>query len=211
MRKISPTAALFPEIRRRMLEVLFGNPARWWYLSELAEELGVTPSALQREIKRFRSAEIIEHEQRGNRVYFRANAHSIVFEDLSGLILKTSGLVDVIQTEIAKFKKEIDIAFIYGSIARSGASSYSDIDLLIVGAVSISKLSVPLKLLERKLGRRIEPFVMAKQEAMYNLKNENHFLQTVAKSPKIFLVRRDRELESAFEQQQAQATQHEPQ
>lgn len=77
--------ALFPSVRRAVLEATLTQPDRWWYLSELADQLGTRPSSLQREIPALWRAGILEQCRRQGRVYFRAERNSPVYHPLLGL------------------------------------------------------------------------------------------------------------------------------
>ena len=50
MRNSSVLTALFPQVRQGVLAATLTQPEKWWYLSELADRLGTTPSSLQREL-----------------------------------------------------------------------------------------------------------------------------------------------------------------
>ena len=67
---------------------------------------------------------------------YRANKESPIFDDLRGLIMKTVGLVEPIQSALRKFRTQIRFAFVYGSVAKGLDTSKSDIDLIIVGSGS---------------------------------------------------------------------------
>src|SRR5258707_15836580 len=58
MRKIRMIDALFPRTRRDILASTYGQPERWFYLSELAEQLKTSPSSLQRELKSLVSSSV---------------------------------------------------------------------------------------------------------------------------------------------------------
>ena len=68
--------ALFPGVRRDVLSATFRDPKRWWYLSELAEALGTSPSSLQRELESLAATSILERRREGRRTYYRAH-HSV--------------------------------------------------------------------------------------------------------------------------------------
>lgn len=206
MRKLSPIEALFPDVRSRMLDILFSAPDKWWYLSSLANEMDVTPSSLQRELQRLIASGILEGEHRGNRIYFRANRGSIIFDELQRLVMKTSHAIDAIRQVLLKFKNRISVAFVFGSFARGEQTDESDIDVLIIGSVELADLAVPIRKLEQELKREISVIVMSRDEALYNLRQSNHFLQSIAGSSKIYLIRGDHELESALERRQTEAS-----
>ena len=133
MRKPAALAALFPTARGDVLAATLTQPQKWWYLSELAQFLGMSPSSLQRELKALVDGGILETRREGPRAYFKADTRSPVFPELRGLIDKTAGVIPTLRTIFRPFEGRIVCAFVYGSVARREEHAQSDIDLLLVG------------------------------------------------------------------------------
>lgn len=208
MRRLSPSDALFPKIRQRIIGLLFANPDKWTYQAEVAKELHVTQSSIQLELKRLMASSILENEVSGNRVYFRPNKNCLIFDELSGIALKTWGLVDLVRESLRPFDKKLDIAFIFGSIARSEEHSASDVDLMLIGKLTLTEISQALNPLEKKLNREVNPHVMTVEEAHEMLRSPSHFFSTVVNGPKIILVRNNHELARFFEQGLVESAYH---
>src|SRR5512135_3333903 len=155
--RTNPLDALFPKTRQAILAAVYGDPAREWYLSDLARHLGVTPSSLQREVVSLVGAGILRRREDGNRVYYSAETESPIFGDLHGLLLRTAGLKDVLVGILEPFRDRIAVAFIYGSLARREENPASDIDLMIIGRVGLAELAPALKEAENKLLRPVNP------------------------------------------------------
>jgi DNA-binding MarR family transcriptional regulator len=51
MRKNGTLDALFPTVRAGVLSAALLQPDHWWFMTELARHLDVTPSSLQRELE----------------------------------------------------------------------------------------------------------------------------------------------------------------
>src|ERR1700704_3147764 len=111
MRNSSSLTALFPQVRQGVLAATLGQPDKWWYLSELADRLGTTPSSLQRELSSLVASGILVHRREGTRVYFKAEAQSPVFRDLQQLFEKTAGLAPVLEHILKPFGNKIQSAF----------------------------------------------------------------------------------------------------
>jgi len=176
MRSSPILEALFPDIRSKILAVLLLQPEKRWYLTELASRLETQPSSLQREVEALSKAGLLEQTKDGRRVYFKADTNSPVFSDLRGLLEKTVGLVPILKQEMDAFGERIQLAFIYGSTARSEESSESDVDLMIVGDVGLADL------------------VYSSKEFKAKTKNHDHFLATVLRGAKEFVKGNDGEL-----------------
>ncbi len=188
MRRSNLLQALFPKTRQAILAATLMEPARSWYLTDLARKLGVSPSSLQRELSSLVAADILRRTEDGNRTYYQANTESPIFPDLYGLFVKTAGVHDVIRASVDGLANQIEVAFVYGSVARSEERSSSDIDLMVVGEIRLSDLAPRLKVAEVKLNRPVNPSVYPREEIAKKLAHGHHFLSTVMGGEKLFIV-----------------------
>jgi DNA-binding transcriptional ArsR family regulator len=209
MRRKSVLNALFPRIRQAVLAATLMDPAREWYLSDLARHIGVSPSSLQRELASLVDAEILRRRVDGNRVYYRAEADNPIFGDLRGLLLRTAGLKDVLAECLEGLRSRIDVAFVYGSVAREDERASSDIDLMVIGDVGLSELAPALKDAEARLLRPVNPSVYRAEEVVEKLRAGHHFLGTVMGGPKLFIVGGEDDLAAALERATRPAARHE--
>jgi len=198
MRTSAAIDALLPKTRQAILAAAFGAPQRWWYMRELARHLRRTPSSLQRELASLVRAGILLQKREGKHVYFQAATESPFFRELQGLILKTVGLADVIRDALNPLADRIEWAFIYGSIARSGEHSASDVDLMIIGRVGLAEVSSPLRKAERRLDRCVNPTTHTADEFTAKVKSNQHFITTVMRSKKLFILGHSREFGRTF-------------
>ncbi|MEX2310721.1 MAG: nucleotidyltransferase domain-containing protein [Pirellulales bacterium] len=210
MRKSRLIGALFPVVRQELLAVTLMHPDQWWYLSDLAAHLKRTPSSLQRELARLADAGVLETRQEANRTYYRPNADCPLLAELTGLIAKTVGVADVLRRALAPFARQIDWAFIYGSLARGEEISESDVDLLVIGGVKLSELARPLKSAERQLGRPVNPTIFPRREFAAKLRAGQHFVRSVVSGEKLFLLGDPREFAKAFASKATPSAQDKP-
>ena len=195
MRIPSTLDALFTAPKQGILAATLMEPARWWYLSDLARHLGVHHATLQRELARLTRAEILLTKRDGNRAYYRANSDSPIFPELQTLLRKTAGLVDALRDALIPFVKKVDLAFVYGSVARATETSESDIDFMVVGDISLKALAPAIRKAERRLHRPVNPTVFEKAEFARKLAAENHFLRNVLDKEMLFVVGTRNDLE----------------
>src|SRR5262249_54481200 len=143
MRK-SSLDPLVPRVMQDLLAACCMSPQRAWYLSDLAKQLGRTPSSLQKPLAQLVRSGILKRWKDGNRVYFQADADCPFLAELTGVVAKTVGLVDVLRGTLSPYRRAIRVAFIYGSIARGIERSTSDVDLLIIADLGLRELSPAL-------------------------------------------------------------------
>jgi len=180
--------ALFPRIRKLALAALLAQPARSWYLSDLARHLCVPKTSLQRELSNLQGAGIVRRRAEGKQVYFQANPDCPFLPELQGLLTKTAGLVDVVRAALNPLKRRIVFAFVYGSVGRGEEQSGSDVDLMVVGQVGLSDLALPVRRLRERLGREVNPTVFSAGEFAAKARVGEGFVHAVLDKPKLFVV-----------------------
>jgi predicted transcriptional regulator len=126
---------IFPTVRAGVFSATLLQPDHWWFMTELARHMEVTPSSLQRELESLVASGFLLRRQDGRRVYFKANTESPLFPELKGLVEKSAGIIPKLKAAIEKFGGRIELALMYGSIARGQEHARSDIDLMIVGTL----------------------------------------------------------------------------
>lgn len=92
--------ALFTKTQQRVLRVLFGQPERSVYASELIREAGTGSGAAQRELAKLEESGLIVGRRIGHQKHYQANAASPLFSELRSIVLKTVGLADPIRAAI---------------------------------------------------------------------------------------------------------------
>jgi len=153
-------AALFGATRQAVLRVLFGHADRRFYQRQIIRMIGLGSGAVQRELERLTRAGILTRTVEGRQTYYQTNRESPVFEELHGLIRKTFGIAQVLQTGLSSISGRIRIAFIYGSLAAGSESAASDIDLMVVGDdLSIDGVVSALGDAQVELQRELNPAV----------------------------------------------------
>lgn len=187
---------LFGKTRRNVLALLFGNPDDEFYLRQVSRESGESLGGVQHELARLTEAGLVTRTPRGKHVYYRANRHSPVFEEIRGLVEKTSGLANLVGSSIAELaaERQFAFAFIYGSVATGTHGSASDVDLMIVGDVTLRELVPALRIAQERLGREVNPVVYSPEEFEKRLKAREHLLSRILEGPKIMLIGAESEL-----------------
>jgi predicted nucleotidyltransferase len=188
------SATLFGKARREVLSVLFGGSDQAFYIRQLARLTGLGMGALQRELEALSRSGIIERTAQGKHIFFRANAACPIFQELKGIVAKTIGVGDTVKRALEPLAGRIEWAFIYGSTARGKETTSSDVDVMVVGEATFEEIASALHEAQEQTGREINPTVYPIQEFSRKVKTGHHFLGTVMKEPKIFLIGEEDEL-----------------
>ena len=181
--------ALFSKVQQRVLAVLFGNHSRSFYANELIALAGSGSGAVQRELTQLAAAGLVTVTRIGNQKHYQANAAAPVFEELRGLVLKTSGLIDVLRSALAPLAGQVQLAFVFGSVAKATDTVTSDIDLLIVSdTLAYGELFAALEPATNRLQRTVNPTLYSRSEIDSRLRAGNSFLKRVLAQPKLWLI-----------------------
>jgi predicted nucleotidyltransferase len=187
--------ALFTKVQQRVLAILFGNHERSFYANELIALAGSGSGAVQRELAQLEAAELVTVKRVGNQKHYQANPLSPVFPELRGLILKTSGLVDVLRASLAPLARQIEGAFVFGSVAKNKDTAQSDIDLFVITQhLTYGELFSALEPATGRLGRVVNPTVYSRIEFEKRLREGNAFVKRVMAQPKLWIIGDDSEL-----------------
>ena len=188
------STTLFGKTRRVVLSLLYTHPDESFYLRQIARVAGAGMGSIQRELKTLAEAGIIQASVKGNLVYYQANPRCPVYAELKGLIVKTAGVGDILKATLATLADRIQAAFVYGSFASGKERKGSDVDICVIGMVTFAEIVSALSPAQQTLGREINPTVFPSEEVRTRLKSHDHFLTSIIKRPKIFLVGDEHEL-----------------
>lgn len=128
---------------------------------------------------------LLKRGRRGNQLIYSANRHSTIFSELAGILRKTSGLADVVAEALEPLSGRIDVAAIFGSVARGTETEGSDVDVLIIGSVDFGTIIDALYPAQLHLQREINPKVFGAVEWKSKLKAKNSFVLDALANAKI--------------------------
>jgi predicted nucleotidyltransferase len=180
--------ALFTPVQRRVLGLLFGQPDRRFQSAELIRLAGSGTGAVHRQLQRLAEAGLVDVEREGNQKYYRARRESPIFDELHGIAIKTTGLVEPLRAALAPLARGIHAAFVFGSVAQGTDRATSDIDLFVVSdKVEYPEVYAVLAAVEKRLGRQVNPTVMTGADWRKRTASDT-FASRVATRPRIFLI-----------------------
>jgi predicted nucleotidyltransferase len=156
--------------------------------AQVARLVDTSVGTVQRELARLTEAGLITRSMVGNQVFYQANQEHPEFPELKALVAKTTGVFQMLKTALAPLAARIAFAFVYGSFARGEEKAASDIDLMVVGSASLDEILDVLSPIEKQLRRPVNPTIYSLDDLKKRLHAGNHFLQSLEKSKKVFLI-----------------------
>ena len=149
--------------------------------------LGKKPGVFQRSLNALADEGILRSEYRANARYFQANKTHPLYKELKSIIFKTTGVQGGLQDTLQKING-IEMAFIYGSMAKGKTNKFSDIDLCIVGMIKEEQLIQELERLEAQLQREINYNLYSSELFQKEAKEGHAFLKEILTGKKIMLI-----------------------
>jgi predicted nucleotidyltransferase len=187
--------ALFSGTQQRVLGLLFGQPERSFYATELINLAGVGSGAVQRELASLAQSGLVTVKPVGNQKHYQANPASPIYDELCGLVRKTVGLAEPLRAALAPLATQIKAAFVYGSVAKKEDTASSDIDLMLVSdTLTFSDTILALQAATELLGREVNPNIFTTQDFAKRLKEGGSFVSRVMAQPKVWLIGEERDL-----------------
>jgi len=188
------SSVLFTEYRGRVLGLLLLHPERSYYLREIARLTATLPGTLKREMDKLLEVGLLTVKKVGNQNHYQANRECPIYEDLSNILRKTSGLSDVLINALLPLSDKLQSAFVFGSVASGKVNARSDIDLMLIGDVSYAEVVRQLHQLQGQLGREINPKIYADKEWNKLMKDNGAFVHDVLSKPKLFIIGNEQQL-----------------
>lgn len=179
---------LFGAYRRKVLALLLLRPDEAFHVREISRLTGVPAGSLHRELKLLSQAGLLVRGTVGNHVRYRANRDCPIFDELASIFRKTSGMADVLRDALLPLGGEVEVAFIFGSVAQGKETAVSDVDLCVIGSASFVSVVQAVSAVHERLGREVNPVVVTADTFRKRLREEDHFLRTIVAQPMIFIV-----------------------
>ncbi len=177
---------LGPASRAAVIARTFLDPDREFYLRELVRVTGFALRTVQEEVDRLVAADLLTERRHGNRRYLSANKRHPLFRPVREIVLKTDGLVNVLRDALGV--ERVDFALVFGSIASDTPSAASDVDVLVVGDLSLRQVVRRFSSVQDVLGRDVNPVVWTREEFEQRRATADHFLTNVLSEPIIMIV-----------------------
>lgn len=181
--------ALFSSTQQRVLGLLFGQPQRSFFATEIIRRVEAGTGAVQRELKKLADCGLVTVSRVGNQKHYQANEAAPIYEELCALIRKTVGLAEPLRQALEPAGMTIEMALVYGSVAKGTANAASDVDLLLVSdSLTLEAVFGLLETVENTLGRRVNPTLYTRREFHRRLEANDSFLKRVLAGEKIMLI-----------------------
>jgi len=178
---------IISRVRNKLLCLLFDNPQQMLYVRELTRASDEEINAVRRELEHLDKKGIIVKEKRGNRVYYQANQAYDYFEDILSMVAKSIGIGLAIRDNRKELGK-VKFAMLSGKYARNKSRDKGEVDLLVVGSVTLEKLNELIKKEEARRETEINYTVMTQEEFIFRKNRRDPFLLNILSRSRIMII-----------------------
>ncbi len=179
---------LFTKTQQKVLGLLYGRPEQSFYLNEIVRLSQIGKGTIKRELERMKASGIVTQQRLGNQNHYQANKECPIYPELMGIVRKTFGVSEVIKGALQSRLDQINLAFIYGSVAKAEDTAKSDIDLMVISdELAYAEVIELLFDAEQSLGRPINPTIYGPDEVTRKMKQDNFFVSRVMEQPKLWI------------------------
>lgn len=187
--------ALFTKTQQRVMSLLYGKPDQAFYTNQIVRLVGMGSGTVTRELTNLSQAGLLVARQEGNQLYYQANPQNPIYHELLGIVKKTFGVSDVLRDALAPLLSQMDLVFVYGSIAKGEATATSDVDLLVLAdALAYADMMAALQVAEGSLARKVNPSIYTVAQVQQKLAEGNAFLSRIVAQDKIWIKGSDDDL-----------------
>lgn len=180
--------ALFSATRQKVLRLFFTRTETDFSIKDLIDQAEAGSGAVQRELARLVDSGLVQVNLRGRQKRYQANSDSPVFLELSSLVAKLLGPEQQVADALKPISDRINLALIYGSVAKRTDHAGSDIDLMLVSdTLTLEEVFGALESAEINLSRTINPTLYKREEFRKRRANKNPFLRKVLEGHYILL------------------------
>jgi len=181
--------ALFSRTQQRVFALVFGQPDRAFSTSELIALAGAGSGAVQRELQRLIDSKLVVVTLAGRQKRYQANSAAPIFEELRAIVEKTAGVPDQLRAALQPLGARVQLAVLFGSVAKARDTAASDIDVLIVSdELALDDVFSALEAAERRLGRRVSPTLYTSDEFRRRRRTHHPFVTRVLSGKHVVLT-----------------------
>lgn len=184
--------ALFTPVQQRVLGLLFGQPDRRFQSAELIRLANAGTGAPHRLLQRLASCGLVRVDDVGRQKFYQANSTAPIHKELVGLVRKTVGLREPLREALMPLVDDIELAFVFGSVAAGEDRAGSDIDLMVVAqSLDYATLFNALQTAEQALDRPVNPNIVSPAEWARKRRQKGGFIARVAVRPRLLVIEED--------------------
>ncbi len=188
------TDLFISKVRVKLLQVFLSHPEELFYVRQLVRMTDEEINAVRRELSHMEGAEMVKKEFRGNRLYYWFRKDYLFYEELSHLVVKTTGLGKQIIKERNKLGKLSYVMFSGRFAHYLPKESPEEVEVLFVGDIVLPEITTLIQAEEARRKQEINYTVMTDQELETRKKGRDPFLASILSQSRVMIIGSERKL-----------------
>lgn len=184
---------MLSRVRVKLIKIFLSNPKEMFYVRQLTRLSGEEINAVRRELNRMETVGFIKSETRGNRLYYYPNKRYDFYNELVGLVAKSTGLGEEIRKNRNKIGK-VKFAMLSGKFAHGMERDPNEVDLLVVGTIVLPELAAIVRRSESSRQIEINYTAMTTEEFTFRKDRRDPFLLGILSLPRIMVIGNEEDL-----------------
>lgn len=181
------------KVRVKILHLFLTSLNELFHVREIVRRVDEEINAVRRELSRMEKYSMVTSEWRANRRLYRFRKDYVYFNELLGLIGKTSGLGGAIIKGKSRLGR-IKYAFISTKYLMGESSGTNNVDVLVVGQIVLPELQSIIADEQSRKEFEINYSFMDEAEFKFRVKRRDPFIISVLIQPKLMLIGLEDEL-----------------
>lgn len=173
--------------KEKIVKLLFGNPLQSHHMRQIERLTGERINSVREALLSLARDGFINKERLGRKVLFQANQQGLFYDEVLRMVTKETGLGRRLIKEKMKLGK-IRVAFLTSHFYQRQSRTEEEIDLFVIGTISIAELAKLTKEEGEKLGIEINYSVMTDEEFHFRKRNKDPFLAKIMQKNRLLLI-----------------------
>jgi len=183
------THLFISKVRVKLLQTFLTHPEEIFYVRQLVRITQEEINAVRRELAHMESADMVEKEIRGNRLYYWFRKDYLFYRELVNMVAKTMGLGKDIISQRNKLGKLKFVMFSRRFIHHLPRKTEDEIDVFIVGEdVVLPEITALVQAEEARRKQEINYTVMTPQELRMRKTGRDPFLNNILSQSRVMIL-----------------------
>lgn len=174
-------------VRIRLLSHFILHPGERKHIRALSAMIGAQYNAVWKELNNLEAAGLLSSEKTGGRKEFFLNQESPIIPELRSILLKTVAVGDYVREALGDLEG-LEAAFIFGSFASDKLDAESDLDIMLIGDLDLTRVAPLIDTLEKSLSRDVNYVSFTNEEWNTRKLKGDTFIKNVLNDQFIMLI-----------------------
>jgi DNA-binding transcriptional ArsR family regulator len=179
--------------KAKIIKLLYFEPEKRYHMRQIQRLVKERINSVRGALLSLAEAGVINKERVGRKLLFWANSEGKYYDELLRVVNKQTGLGRRIINEKQRFGK-IKVAFLTSNFYRPKQHKENEIDLFVIGIVSMAELAKVCAEEGKRKNWEINYSVMTPEEFAFRQKNKDPFLSTILQKNRLVLVGKEEQL-----------------